>query len=344
MDNDGDDDAVAADGSGTLRTFFQRGMDTSSPSGIFDELTDPRDDPFAGISESSFIMPTLADLDDDGDVDLLTASVQVLETAVNGNVEALSSTVRFFRRYGGISPGGRPKFQEVSWRSIDAGDRAAPSFGDLDSDSKCLSVNGTDLGKVDEVSCADADGKWTAGDADLVIGTKEGKLLFYEAEGTNGFTEKTGSASPIPADLSLQGPLSPAVFDVDNDLLLDVVVGDRDGRVSWLRQGSDGKLTKVADDANPFFQLHKEGSDNPDVGRMTWVNVATGDWDGDGDTDFATGSMSDSAWELASRGGVLQPNTFGKIQFHRNMLEPYYRSAGVTHVRLIVLICISVCC
>ena len=97
IDGDGDMDAVAADASGKLRTFFQRGrpVEANQPSplgaqcaalplawwwsircalaacgrpgstkykaGTFDEQTDPRDNPFALITQPDIIMPLLHD-------------------------------------------------------------------------------------------------------------------------------------------------------------------------------------------------------------------------------------------------------------------------------------------
>ncbi len=108
MDSDGDLDIVAGNEDGNLFYFQNTG---SSDSAAWVEVPGT----FGGIDVGSYCVPTVGDLDDDGDMDIITGDI--------------SHEIQFFENVGG------------TWVEDDsvvagmtAGQNAAPAFGDMDDD------------------------------------------------------------------------------------------------------------------------------------------------------------------------------------------------------------------
>ena len=101
-----------------------------------------------------------------------------------------------------------PNFQLVTekFAGIQVEGRAAPAFGDLDGD----------------------------GDLDMLVGTGKGQVLFFRNSGT----KQQPKWEPADESLLDKPPgrnASVALADVDGDGLLDLLVGNEDGRVSFYK-------------------------------------------------------------------------------------------------------------
>jgi hypothetical protein len=76
---------------------------------------------------------------------------------------------------------------------------------------------------------------------------------------------------------------------IDPGVTLDVVVGGRNGELSWLQNSSAGVWTGRA------------------VANLTsafpWAQVASADWDKDGDVDIVAANMGQNSFSLADNDG-----------------------------------------
>lgn len=243
LDGDGDLDLLAGAHDGTL-SYFRNTGSVDAPT--FSEQSGA-DDPFDGIDTGDVsAKPGLVDLDDDGDLDLavglasgaipyfentgtaaaatLATSVEVLSVGsyaapsaididTDGDLDVIvgkaDGKLAFFRNLGtaGEALFSRPIGASSPFDAIDIGDRAVPSFGDIDGD----------------------------GDFDLVVGAGDGTIRFFENTGSAQaavFTERTGSANPFDG-IDVGSFASPTLADVDGDRDLDVVVGGDGGTLAY---------------------------------------------------------------------------------------------------------------
>jgi len=104
--------------------------------------------------------------------------------------------------------------------------------------------NGIDVGIDSKPALVDLNND---GDLDLVIGEREGTLLYYENTGnalTSNFLQRTGTANPFFGfDVGFRS--SPTFADVDSDGDLDAVVGENGATLRYFEN--------IGDVANPLF-------------------------------------------------------------------------------------------
>ena len=111
-------DVVVGDHAGTLRTFENEG-------GVFTELTGGAN-PFDGLDRGPCRPPSFADLDGDGDMDLLVGES-------SGGLRTLENDGGAFTELAGTAN---------PFNGVDLGHYAAPSFADLDGDGDMDAVVG----------------------------------------------------------------------------------------------------------------------------------------------------------------------------------------------------------
>jgi hypothetical protein len=129
---------------------------------------------------------------------------------------------------------------------------------------------------------------------DLIIGNKEGDLHYYEQEetGSNNFILISDSLSGIAVgDYS-----APGLADIDQDGLLDMLVGEYDGNLNHYEQDAAGSTT---------FTLISENFNEIDAGNYSAPHIT--DLDDDGLLDLIVGHSSNTLfhYEQESAGSTV---------------------------------------
>ncbi|NYT26474.1 MAG: VCBS repeat-containing protein [Candidatus Thiodubiliella endoseptemdiera] len=243
IDGDGDLDLVVGEQNGTLK-YYQNTGTTSSPAY---EVKTGGNNPFNGIDVGGYSTPNLADIDGDGDLDLVVGKDD--------------GTLKYYQNTGTTS---NPTYEA--------------KIGDSNP------FNGIDVGYHSTPTLADIDGD---GDLDLVVGESDGTLKYYQNTGTTSnpaYEAKTGNDNPfngIDAGYSSK----PTLADIDGDGDLDLVVGESDGTLKYYQN--------TGTTSNPAYEA-KTGDSNPfngiDVGDYSAPILV--DIDGDGDLDLVVGESN----------------------------------------------------
>ncbi len=189
LDGDGDPDFVASESFATgLIRYYENTGTALVPSAV--ERTGVAN-PFTGLVSAWTPILTLADLDSDGDFDLLCGQAYNGEFLKYFENTGTPTDPAFVERVGAANPLG-----------YQTGSRTAPALGDVDAD----------------------------GDLDMALGGSAGTFRFVRNFGTANvpaFDEISGPASPFDGLVAGVGLISnPALGDVDLDGDLDLVSGD----------------------------------------------------------------------------------------------------------------------
>jgi hypothetical protein len=248
-----------------------------------------------GIDLGSDTVPALADIDGDGDLDLVVGSKT--DAALND-----AGRLTVFTNTGSKSA---PAFRQSEPIKIADAYHYAPAFGDLDGDGDADMLLGTwnhDV-LVFRNSGAAGPSRWVADesatirpprgshstpalgdvdgdrDLDLIVGQANGSLLFYRNTGT----VKAARFELVPEALDAlrTGRRSaPAFADVDGDGRVDLIVGRETGGAAVYRNSGTGaaiKFTELKDLAMPL---------------PSGAAPAVADLTGDGVLDLISGTLS----------------------------------------------------
>ncbi|MBD2360762.1 cadherin-like domain-containing protein [Anabaena minutissima FACHB-250] len=234
IDNDGDLDAFV--GNRDMNILFYRNTGTATDPTFTLEATDP----FGLTNVTTFVVPTFADIDNDGDLDAFVGNT-------GGNTQ-------FYRNTGTATD---PTFTLEATNPFgltDVGFSAKPTFADIDND----------------------------GDLDAFVGNRDGNLLFYRNTGTATDPTFTLEATN-PFGLTDVGFLAAPIFgDIDGDGDLDAFVGSQDGNTLFFRNSGTATAPAFTEEATNPFGL-------TDVGFLAAPTLA--DIDGDGDLDAFVGEL-----------------------------------------------------
>lgn len=351
FDADDDLDLVVGGLDGALSYYRNEGTELV-PS--FVELTDD-DNPFDALDVGFLSSPTAADLDDDGDFDVVSGEEY--------------GELHYFENSGTDED---PIFSELEgplnpFFGFDTGYHATFALGDLDEDSDADVITGEIQGRlrllenvgdtmspafalVDPNPLGNRDvGYFSApalgdidddGDLDMVVGDYYGNFRLFENVTTGmtpEFVERTGSSNPL-AGFDVGASASPTFVDIDDDGDLDVFSGDYLGQISFLQNvGSASEPDYVlAAGNNPLLGL--------DLGSRTKPVAA--DLDEDGDYDLVIGEESSrrlnfventgdqSSPILVLRAGELNP--FADIDVGRNAAPAAFDLDGDSDIDLLV--------
>jgi uncharacterized protein (DUF2141 family) len=301
FDGDGDFDLVAGDTFNELRYFENLGTDLVERTGS--------DDPISGLGPLYRTAPAFADLDGDGDLDMITGEsggtfVYAKNTGPPGSPAYAAQTGTNNPLNGQVAGFGKsmPALGDLDGDGLvdmisgestgtllyfkNTGTSTGPAFTPITGTANPL--NGQDVGTRSAPALGDVDGD---GDLDLVVGRYTGTFAYYKNIGSSGglpiFSGPlTGTANPFNGLTTPHVYSSPTLKDIDGDGDLDLVAGDFDGNFSYFE--NTGSATAPAfvqrtGSANPLDGVEVGGTNN-------YSTPALADLDQDGDFDVVSGS------------------------------------------------------
>jgi hypothetical protein len=286
LDSDLDLDLVAGGFNGL--TLFENTGDPAAP--IFVESVGY----FSGLATGSNPVPSFADMDGDGDLDLLVGMSE-------------SGLLKYYENTG--TPTAAQFTESASQAWFDIGLYAYPWLGDLDGDLDVDLLSGRDAtGFVFYRNAGDAfawdwqpdnavfaglatSTYWNSpclvdlngdGRQDLVYGTSAGPLQYYVNTGTPADPVWTANTSLFGGVLDVGGASSPFFFDFDFDGDLDLASGSQLGDIKYYRN--------VGTSAAPAWQPAHDYFISID--HSIYSAIALGKLDGDDLPDAVVGDLS----------------------------------------------------
>jgi len=161
-------------------------------------------------------VPVLHDFNNDGLKDLFVANLFRFK-----NSTQKESTIAWYKNTGTANS---PVFTYVDYDFLNLsqqgfGLRLIPTFGDIDGD----------------------------GDEELIIGTEFGKLIHFEYNGSTFVNPQQNYQDNNGVAISVGSFAHPQLFDLNNDGLLDLIIGNKTGEIAYYQN--------IGTSTNPSFQL-----------------------------------------------------------------------------------------
>ncbi len=305
LDNDGDLDLISGGYTG-LHLYENTGDSQNPQFSAGDSL-------FAELITGPSPVPTLADIDADGDLDLLVGFSE-------------SGLLKLYRNTGTADSA---VFSEANSSTIDdIGLYAYPYFCDLDMDSDVDILAGRDghgfrfyrntgdslnpawqLNSTLFSGLGDAS-YWNSpclvdlsgdGKIDLIYGTAAGPLQYYKNSGSNAAPVWTQNQSLFGGVLDVGGASSPDFIDFDHDGDLDMLSGSNLGSIKYFRNTGSAAIPAWQEASSRFSGIK----------HSIYAAVTAGDVDGDSLIDVIAGDLS------------------GALFFHRNTGSGFQQDASV---------------
>ena len=291
-------------------------------------------EPMLQLDAADDAAPEWVDWDGDGDFDLM--------------VGKSDGHIAFYRNIG-TRAAGSWDLAEDRFLILDAGGYAAPCFLDFDGDGKpdLMLAGDNDLipfyrnkgggdsfslwledrnvlrikrmGQFDrrlQAATGDLNGD---GLPDLVLGGASGQLLLYLNAGSKErMAFKSVPESILPT--TKRASSAPALADLDGDGDLDLIVGDRTGRLELIRNVGSPKSPRWRSE-DVFFQRIDVGSN----AVPTFYDV-----DGDGDLDLLVGNSLGNVVLFENRGDKTRPDLalrsvkFGNLRIRANSVPAVF--------------------
>lgn len=210
------------------------------------------------IDVGSESVPALADLDGDGDLDLLLAN----------KIDPVDLETSVIYRFENTGTRKQPAFRMAGSLPLKGEFHYGPALGDLDGD----------------------------GDLDMIVGTWRDRVQYYRNDGSRTAPEWTLVDTAL-VRITRGSNTIPALGDLDGDGDMDLLIGESSGALNYYRNIG----TRTA----PQFQLVSDEWLAIDVGRRNAPALA--DIDGDGDLDLLEGSESDGLTLYRNTGSRTDP-------------------------------------
>ena len=231
VDRDGIKDLIAAPNNGTSAENYEVGWyyrntgTNNNPIWTYQTKTAFIDDM---LDLGSGAHPAFADLDADGDLDMVVGNNSFFVAGGNKNS-------RLFR-FDNVGTATSPSFDMVDDDYLDLNFYSSvtwsfsPTFGDLDGD----------------------------GDLDLIVGDELGNLFYFK--NTAGANQPIQFNLPIPNYKKIDVGLAanPTIVDLDRDGLSDLVIGERNGNLNYYRNvGTLGNPEFNPDNTDPAIATNE---------------------------------------------------------------------------------------
>ena len=173
------------------------------------------------VSPDKKSAPAFADLDNDGDLDLILG---------DGGNRPFDNVIVYFENTGTAT---NPRFRSRNdLNSLDVGEKSAPTLADLDND----------------------------GDFDLAVGKREGGIDYFENIGTPDnpdFAKRTGPANPFN-NVDAGSSSKPEFVDIDGDGDFDIFIGNLGGDLDYFENTgtqNNPEFTQRSGIANPLSNI-----------------------------------------------------------------------------------------
>jgi hypothetical protein len=259
------------------------------------------------IDVGSESVPTLVDLDADGDLDLL----------VGNKIDPTDLADSHVFLFENVGTSDAPEFRAAGELELEGAYHNAPAFGDLDGDGDLDILLGTwrkELRLLENIGSATA-ARYELADSAFVVLTRgsnaapvladmdaDGDLDLFvgESSGALNYYENVGSATEARFELvsdeyegiDIGRRSFPAVIDADGDGDLDLVIGTESDGIKYFENRGTREAPAFAESPSPF----------PAVRELPVFTTPTfGDLDGDGDLDLITGGIGGGVYFFERR-------------------------------------------
>ena len=315
MDGDGDMDLIVGTSNADILYYENTGTTTAPAFGA------SQSNPF-GISASGYsASPALADMDNDGDLDLFIGLSDEMRYYTNTGTSTapafsgytLPANLNGYLSYNGLAVGdldndgdydiihGNDYGPSVSFVE-NTGTAAVAALGTpVESPFGMIFSNNSVI--TPQITAADIDGD---GDQDFLVGSYSADFYYYENTGGNVFAaaQKNPFGIQNPGGLLLSNP---TLTDIDGDGDLDLFYGDYYGGIQYAE--NTGTATAPAFGAVSSSPFGLTG-----VANAYLTSLAFADMDNDGDKDVMIGGGTVAAVQYQENTGTATAAVFGAPQ------------------------------